>query len=252
MYSPPTVTTIIRPTLTLLFCLAFISCAFAQKEKQPPSDEWDTSSSYYRVMAENVVKLDTIISKEDLYSVAATLERVARVEKDKALPQYYLAFVYSTIAFREEDLDKIDEWGDRSELALAKVEALGGIIEEEILVIRALIQYARLQVDYIGRGVESSESAEGYLLKGYKLNPDHPRILAMLSQHYLRVPAQVGGSLKKACYYADLAIEAYVAEKASRPQDIVPIVPHWGELDVLEVGEKYCTKKTAPAKTKQP
>ncbi|MEM9258503.1 MAG: hypothetical protein AAGA62_02585 [Bacteroidota bacterium] len=252
MYSSPTVTTIIRPTLTLFFCFVLFHCLVAQKDKRLPSDEWDITSPYYRVMAENVVKLDTIISKADLYSVAATLERVARVEKDKALPQYYLAFVYSTIAFREEDLDKIDEWGDRSELALAKVEELGGIIDEEVLVIRALIQYARLQVDYIGRGVESSEKAEGYLLKGYKTNPDHPRILAMLSQHYLRVPAQVGGSLKKACYYADLAIAAYETEKASRPQSIFPIVPHWGELDVLEVAEKYCTKKNPPAKTKQP
>ncbi|MEL7163684.1 MAG: hypothetical protein AAFN92_23195, partial [Bacteroidota bacterium] len=120
----------------------------------------------------------------------------------------------------------------------------------EVLVIRALIQYGRLQVDFMGRGLEASQEAERCLFKAYKINPENPRVLAMLSQHYLRIPAQVGGSREKACEFAVLAIEAFETEKASFPADIFPIVPHWGEYDIIEVAGKYCYYKKETPKTK--
>lgn len=249
-------TRLLRQLLTLVISVLVLGCALGQAEdpkaKQPLSDEWNPESPYYKVMAENIIKLDTIIARPELERVTATLERIARVEKDKALPQYYLAIAYATIAFREKDIDKIDVYCDRSIDALATTEALGGIAPEELLVIRALVQYARLQVDYMGRGLEASQLAEKYLRKGYELNPKNPRVLGMISQHYLKIPAQIGGSRQKACKYATVAIEAYAAEKANFPANIYPIVPHWGEIDLLEVAAKYCYYQPTPAKTKAP
>lgn len=251
---------IIRILLIFVLSLSFLSNTFAQPIAESQSDgpplaaEWDTQSPYYQIMAENVIKLDTIISAEDLDQLIATLERIARVESNKALPQYYLAFAYSTKSFLEKDLDKIDQWCDRSEFALSRAKQIGGVAEEELLVIRALIQYARLQVDFMGRGMEASAQAERYLRTGYKINPENPRVLAVLGQHYLKIPAQVGGSREKSCHFVSLALDAYVKEKESFPAGIFPIVPHWGELDVVDVAGKFCFMKarsTTP-KTKIP
>lgn len=228
------------PVVLFLSCLASLQAQNVKETEKPQAAEWDTSSPYYQIMVENVSKLDSSISNTGLEQLAAAFERIARVEQNKALPQYYLAFVYSSRAFREKDLDKIDEWCDRSETALFKAEQIGDVNKDEILVIRALIQYARIQVDFMSRGMEASANAERYLLEAHKHNPDNPRALSMLGQHYLRIPAQVGGSLKKFCSYAALAIEAYKQEKASFPEGIHPIVPYWGERDLLSSANKYC------------
>lgn len=247
---------ITRLLLVMVLSLSFLSNIFAQpivqsqSEELPLTTEWDTDSPYYHIMAENVIKLDTIISNEDLNKLIATLERIARVEKDKALPQYYLAFAYSTKSFKEKDLDKIDQWCDRSELALSKADEIGGVAKEEILVIRALIQYARLQVDFMGRGMEASAQAERYLREGYNINPNNPRVLAILGQHYLQIPAQVGGSREKSCHFVSLAMDAYIKEKESFPEGVFPIVPHWGELDVIDIAGKFCFMKARATTTK--
>ncbi|SEP76536.1 hypothetical protein [Neolewinella agarilytica] len=248
----------IRSFFTLSICLSFFTCSLAQpanvndSEETSVSIEWDVHNPYYQIMAENVGKLDSFIAYEDLQQLIGTLERVARVEQDEALPQYYLAFSLSTMSFKEDDLDNIDKWCDRSELALYKAEQIGGIDEEEILVIRALIQYGRLRVDFMGRGMEASAQAERYLSKGYKMNPDNPRILAVLGQHYLNIPPQVGGSREKSCQFLSLSKEAFVKEKQSFPEGIFPIVPHWGEFDVNYLVNKYCRSKRTEAKTKTP
>ncbi len=247
---------ITRLLLLLVLSLSFLSSSFAQPvvesqtEELPLAAEWDTDSPYYQIMAENVIKLDTIISDEDLNRLIATLERIARVEKDKALPQYYLAFAYSTKSFKEKDLDKIDQLCDQSELALSKAKQIGGVAEEEILIIRALIQYARLQVDFMGRGMEASAQAERYLREGYKINPENPRVLAILGQHYLQIPAQVGGSREKSCHFVSLALDAYVKEKETFPAGVFPIVPHWGELDAVDIAGKFCFMKARVTTTK--
>ncbi|MBC6996644.1 hypothetical protein QWY85_08985 [Neolewinella lacunae] len=244
-----------RVFLVLLCVLLFATAASAQGKTKPAKNTtaaWDTESAYYKAMAKEIVKLDAMIADAELRRVISALERIARVEVTEALPQYYLAFSYATIAFREKDLDEIDRWCDRSENALAKAEEIGGLAEEELLVVRALVQYGRLQVDYMGRGLESSMQAEKYLRKAYEINPKNPRVLSMLGQHYLKIPAQIGGGREKCCQYAAPAAEAYAAERATFPADIYPIVPHWGELDWLEIAAKYCFYNPVTATNKQP
>lgn len=251
-----------RTVFTLALLISFISCSPARaqaQDKTPASTNeearspvWDSESQYYQAMVDNVRQLDTIISKEALQRVISSFERIARVEKDKALPQYYMAFALATLAFREKDVDEIDVLCDRSERALSKAEAASGVSKADILVIRALVQYARLMVDFMGRGMEASQRAERLLREGHELDKENPRVLSMLAQHYLRIPAQVGGSREKFCQLAGLASEAYEAEKAGMVSGIYPIVPHWGQQDLLEAKAEYCPRKPAAGTKKQP
>lgn len=250
----------LRTILTLYLVTSLIGCAqvraqdetLAVKTEASVSVEWDPESKYYKAMFVNVRLLDTFISKQNLQRVISSFERIARVEKDKALPRYYMAFALTNMAFQEKDVDEIDVLCDRSERALNEAEALGGVNEADILVIRAFIQYARLMVDFMGRGMEASEKAERFLRKGHELDKKNPRVLSMLAQHYLRIPAQVGGSRDKFCQYATLAVSAYEVERAERSSDIYPIVPHWGEMDLLAVQAQYCYPKTEKATKRKP
>lgn len=244
----------LRALLALCLIASTSGCATAQAKpatavnEQSLSAEWDPGTRYYQAMVANVRQIDTIISRENLLLVISSFERIARVEKDKALPRYYLALALATLAFREEDIDEIDILCDRSERALSESESLSGVSKADILVIRAFIEYARLQVDFMGRGMEASERAERFLREGHQLDTSNPRVLAMLAQHYLRIPAQVGGSREKFCQLATLAAKAYVEEKTNRPSGIYPIVPHWGELDLLEAQARYCYPQPATVK----
>ena len=241
---------IIKSVIRYFLILSLSVCHLTSLLAQPQQAEWDTSSPYYQIMVKNVNQLEDSLTAPLLNQLAASFERIARVEKDKALPQYYLAFIYANMSFLEQDIDKMDTWCDRSELSLAKAEQIGGIAKEEIFVIRALIQYGRIMVDYMARGMEASAQAERYLREGYKLNPKNPRILAMLCQHYLRIPPQAGGSREKSCQFAAQAVGAFVEENESFPKEISPIVPHWGLMDLLEVAQNYCDLQPTGAKAK--
>lgn len=244
-----------RIVFILYLIPSVVGCAFAQdtlSPETPTTVEWDPGSPYYKAMAANIRQLDTIISRDNLLRVISSFERIIRVEKDKALPRYYMALALTTLAFREKDVDEIDVLCDRSERALNDAESLTGVNQAEILVIRAFIEYARLQVDFMGRGMEASQKAESFLRKGHQLDQENPRVLAVLAQHYLRIPAQVGGSREKFCQIADVAAKAYESERARMPEGIYPIIPHWGEVDLLEVQAKFCFSKPAANTTNQP
>jgi hypothetical protein len=246
----------LRAVLSFYLVTSLLGFAFGQDNiytavhEPSPTEEWNPESRYYQAMATNVRQLDTIISRENLLKVISSFERIARVEKDKALPQYYLAFALATLAFREEDIDQIDVLCDRSENALNRAESMSDVTQADILVIRAFIQYARLQVDFMGRGLEASQRAESFLRKGNQVDPGNPQVLGMLAQHYLRIPAQAGGSREKFCVFAELATKAYEAKKAGWPSGVYPIVPHWGELDLLEAQARFCYLQPAKATTK--
>jgi hypothetical protein len=247
----------LQTIFALYLITGIIGCAIAQDtipvevNNQTPSAEWDPESQYYQAMVVNVRQIDTIISRENLQRVISSFERIARVEKEKALPRYYIAFTLATLAFREEDVDEIDVLCDRSERALNQAEALSGVTESDILVIRAFIEYARLQVDFMGRGLEASQRAERFLRKGHQLDSGNAQVLGMLAQHYLRTPAQAGGSREKFCQLAEVAAKAYEVKKAGRPSGVYPIVPHWGGLDLLEAQARFCSPKPAITKTTQ-
>jgi hypothetical protein len=203
-----------------------------------PGPGGDTNG-YYNAMKANISKLDGSISPEGLATVLANFERIAKTEEDKWLPYYYVAFSSASLAYVEEDVDQIDVWCDRAEAALQTAEKLEHDASE-IGVLRAFIAYARIRVDFMGRGFTYSREAMRILSAARQANPDNPRVYCLMGQHYLNVPAQLGGSKEKGCEYNSRAIELFEAERADSAGEEYRIEPHWGYGDAVEVSTRIC------------
>ena len=197
-----------------------------------------SSGPFYSAMRDNVTQLDTNLSQTTLIRLAANFERIGRVEREHWLPRYYSAFCYATIAYRERDLDKVDEWCDRATFALDEAAQLEHP-PAEISIVRALIDYARIQVDFMGRGLERSDSALRHIKQAAETDPENPRAFALLAQHYFNIPPQMGGDREKGCRYGNRAAELFAASR-ERAADHYTIEPHWGEGDVQELLAKLC------------
>ncbi len=210
------------------------------------SQDREDTNGYYDAMKTNVSKLDGSISPQGLAAVLANFERIAKTEENKWLPYYYVAFSSASLAYVEADIDQIDVWCDRAEAALKIAEGLEHDASE-VSVLRAFIAYARIRVDFMGRGFTYSREAMRSLAAARQANPENPRAYTLMGQHYLNVPAQLGGSKEKGCEYNRRAIELFEAERAESAGEKYRIEPHWGYGDAVEVSTRICG--AAPAQT---
>ncbi len=216
-------------TILLLILLGALTAPLSAQNNDDP---------YTRIMTETIRKLDTISSGGDLRPLLATFERISRVEEERWLPHYYMAICNATMAVEAENLDEVDRLCDKAIASLAHATAAGGE-QSEILIVRAVIRYASLRVNYMARGKDASEKALRDLTQAAKLNPENPRVYAMLARHYLNVPIQLGGDRDRACQYARLAFPAYEEEKIKNG-DTYSLAPHWGEEDLQKLADRFC------------
>ncbi|MCB0651655.1 MAG: hypothetical protein KDC85_10305 [Saprospiraceae bacterium] len=198
------------------------------------------SADYFSVMEENIKKLENSDRvAENFKNFSATFERIANTEKDQWQPLYYASLSYTYLAYVESDLNKVDEWGDKAELTLAKMLERNPV-QSEVLVLKAMIAYSRIKVNFMERGMEYSIKAKEYLEEAEALKDDNPRAYVLLAQSYFKAPPQFGRDVKKGCEYNQRALELLEAEqKAEEASGKYNINPHWGSDDAKR-NMKYC------------
>lgn len=233
---------------TGLFILTMISCTTSNvivPENQPKTTETATSTTgptaeYFTVMETNIKKLESSDRSPDKFkALGAAFERIANTETDQWQPLYYAGLSYTYLAYVEKDLNKVDEWGDKAEILTAKAIERNAN-ESEILVLKALIAYSRIKVNFMSRGMEYSVKAKEYLESAEALKENNARVYVMLAQSYFKAPPQFGRDVKKGCYYNNKAIEALEAErKAETASGKYNINPHWGSDDAAR-NRKNC------------
>jgi len=178
---------------------------------------------YFKTMKNTLFEMDTAVSMESMQLIANKFERIANVEKDKWLPNYYASFTYVLMSYREEDNKIKDQYLDKAEELLEAAIALNEK-ESEIYALKGMLEQARIQVDPMTRGMIYSQKADKSLQKAEKLNADNPRIYYIKAMGVLYTPAMFGGGMDKACPIFKTAYEKF--EKFSPSNEIAP---KWGK-----------------------
>ncbi len=166
---------------------------------------------------------------------SAMFERIASAEKDNWLPNYYVALVNSTSAFKTKDKTQISALLGKAQEALDK-ELDKNPNNAELLVVQALINTAWVVADPMTNGMKLSAKTVEIYNKAIAIEPNNPRAVFGKAEFEIGGARYFGSDTKPMCAQIDKAIELFATFK---PQ--TPFHPNWGLERALEA-QKECKK----------
>ncbi|AQG78664.1 tetratricopeptide repeat protein [Spirosoma montaniterrae] len=179
------------------------------------------SDKYLKAMEKNVATYDTARSIPTIQSLMGAFGRIAQAEKTQWLPYYYAGMCATSMANNEPDKARVDGWADQAEAFAQKADSLSPN-NSEVSVLLATVHFARINVDFMGRGPKYSALGADALQRALQQNPNNPRAMVVLAQLRNTAPAGFGGDKAVACQLAQKAKAIYETE----PQ--TGIQPTWG------------------------
>lgn len=168
---------------------------------------------------------------------SAMFERIASVEQDNWLPNYYVALVNTTTAFQVlNDKEKVTALLNKAQEKL-DIEFVKNSENAEILALQALIYTAWIASDPMTNGMKLSRKVMELYAKAEKIAPNNPRVI------FGKAEFEIGGARY---FKQDTSAMCAQIEKAVtlfsnfKPETIYH--PNWGLERALEA-QKECAKK---------
>jgi hypothetical protein len=152
----------------------------------------------------------------------AMFERIAAAEKDNWLPNYYVAFVNTTTAFRTKDKTQMDALLKKAQSAL-DIELNKLPNHPELLVMQAMIHTAWIAFDPMTNGMKLSGTVMEIYGKAEAIAPENPRVVLGKTEFELGSAKFFGTDTKPLCAKAEKAIELFATFK---PESAFH--PNWG------------------------
>ncbi|KIC02705.1 MULTISPECIES: hypothetical protein [unclassified Flavobacterium] len=160
-------------------------------------------------------------------------ERIAAAEKTSWLPNYYVALVNTTSAFKTQDKTQIDLLLTKAQNAL-NIEMIKDQNNAELYVLQALIYTAWVVADPMTNGMKYSAKTMETYNKAEALAPDNPRVVFGKADFQLGGAKWTGVDTKPLCAQVEKAIGLFATFKPE-----TPFSPKWGLDRALEV-QKTC------------
>ena len=164
---------------------------------------------------------------------SAMFERIAAAEKTSWLPNYYVAFVNTTTAFRTKDAAQISLLMNKAQNAL-DVELIKTPNNAELLVMQAMIHTAWIVYDPMTNGQKLSGIVMELYGKAEAIAPENPRAVFGKAEFEIGGAKFWGTDTKPMCVQIEKAIGLFATFKPE-----TPFSPKWG-LDRAEVALKNC------------
>ena len=205
--------------IALVNLFLFGTTVFAQSEK------------YQKTMAKNVAQFDTARSLPTILALMNAFERIATVEKTQWLPYYYAGMCATNMANREPNKSQVDTWADKADALAGKADSLNPN-SSEISCLKATVHFARINVDFMGRGPKYSALGGQALQQALTQNPANPRAMIVLAQLRSSAPEGYGGDKAQACQLANRAVQLFTQESTAG------LEPHWGRESALKLARK--------------
>lgn len=153
---------------------------------------------------------------------SALFERIATAEKTNWLPDYYVALINCTEAFKPENREKSTSLIEKAQAALNNAGAKSQN-NAEINVLQALIYTAILVQDPMTNGMKYSMLTNGEYAKAKALAPNNPRVVFCSAEFELGGAKWSGADTKPICAEIKRSIELFNNFKAESP-----FHPSWG------------------------
>ncbi|UAB83669.1 hypothetical protein INR75_16040 [Zunongwangia sp. SCSIO 43204] len=161
-------------------------------------------------------------------TASAIFERVAAVEQEKWLPDYYLGLVNTTAAFSTKDNKVLEAQLKKAEAALQST-LLKTEENAELLVLEALIYTVKITQNPMTNGQKYMPKVNEIYAKAEKLDPKNPRVKFEKAQFELGGAKFFGSDLTPICK----EIEASIALFDEFEND-TPFYPNWGKDQAVE------------------
>lgn len=159
----------------------------------------------------------------------AIFERIAAVEEDNWLPNYYIALMNSTSAIGMKDKEKMTAMADKAQNAL-NIELIKTPDNPELLVVQALINTVWIVYDPMTNGQKLSPKTMELYEKALALAPENPRVILSKSEFEIGAAAFWGTNTKPMCDELHRSIPLFENQKL-----VTPFSPKWGRerVDIL-------------------
>jgi len=172
---------------------------------------------------------------------SALFQRIASAEKENWLPNYYVAMVNTTAAFKTKDYTQLNQYLTRAQAALDKELAVHPD-NAELLVLQALIHTAWISYDPMAYGQTLSGKVMELYALAEKLEPENPRVVMNKAQFEMGSARFFGADIKPICAQVERSMELFDNFKPESQ-----FHPSWGKVQAGEMlqgcGSSYTSKK---------
>lgn len=166
---------------------------------------------------------------------SAMFERIAAVEKNSWLPNYYVAFVNTTTAFGTKDVVQIGLLLTKAQNAL-DIELSKNPNNPELLVVQAMIHTAWISSDPMTNGAKLSPVVMQLYGKAQAIAPENPRAVFGKAEFEIGAAQFWGTDTKPMCAQIEKAVGLFATFKPE-----TPFSPKWG-LDRAQAALRNCGK----------
>lgn len=196
------------------------------------------NEAYLNAMRSEIQSLFQAGPVEELQKSANAFQRIASMNPEEWLPDYYAAWAYANMGFRTEGAAKEKDAFFRQAKIHADKAAKISPNNSEIVAIQGFITMGELSVDPMTRGQHLSAEAMQTFGKAISINRENPRALMMMAQMEWGMAQFFGQGPEKACGLLNSSISLFEKEAATIPAD--SILPTWGKQQALGVKQEIC------------
>lgn len=182
---------------------------------------------------ENMAKAFTFWGEGKNTEASDLFERIASVEKENWLPNYYVALVNTTAAFGTKDKDVVNNLLTKSQEALDK-ELSKNPFNAELLVMQAMIHTGWIVFDPMTNGMKLSGKVMELYGKAEAIAPNNPRVVLSKAEFEMGSAKFFGTDTQLMCDQIAKSIELFATFK---PETVFS--PKWG-LERAEEVIKDC------------
>lgn len=180
------------------------------------------SEAYINGMKGMIAKVNAATSDAAYQDAANGFKRIAEVDQQQWLPNYYAAYSMILQALTTSDKTKIDGILDQADRILSGINNTGA--DDEVWVLKAFSKSTRIGVDPMSRGMKFGAESSKFLQQAKSINDRNPRIYFLEGQSAFYTPEQFGGGKKIAQPLYQKAVELY---ENSTPSN--ELMPNWGK-----------------------
>lgn len=159
---------------------------------------------------------------------AAQFERIASVEKDNWLPNYYVAMVNTTSAFGVKDAKKKEQLLTKAQETLDKAVDIEPN-SAELLVMQAMIHTAWIAADPMTNGQKLSGTVMQLYGKASALAPENPRVVLSKAQFEMGSAQFFGTDTTPICKEIEKSLQLFDTFKPE-----TDFHPRWGKEQAQE------------------
>lgn len=171
--------------------------------------------------------------KDNPKEAVAKFERIASVEQNNILPNYYIAFINTIQAFDSKDRKEMKLLIENAQKAQDVMNSIAPN-DVEVLVVQAMINTAWVVYDPMTNGQKLSGEIMSIYNKAALIAPNNPRVVLNKAEFEIGMAQYFGSDTKPMCEQIAKSIELFANFKPE-----TPFHPNWG-LERAQEALKNC------------